>query len=111
MADWACRRVPLHTAQGDWLRNSSRIASSCCCEGAVSVLCQAVSDEGGRSVSDGGAIWSTSLFSVSLLPPPPGQSWLRTGPVVEQTQLEQQLSLISPLSPVHCRGGPLRQPE
>ncbi len=70
---------------------------------------QAVSGGGGRS--DGGAIWSTSLFSVSLLPPPPGQSWLRTGPVVGLTRPAQLLSLTWPLSPVRCRGGPLHQPK
>lgn len=54
---------------------------------------QAVSGEGGRSGSDEGVIWSTSLFSVSLLPPLPGQSWLQTGPAVGPTPLEQLLSL------------------
>ena len=93
------------------MRSSSRTVSSCCCEGGGSVWCREVSGEGGRSVSDEGATWSTSLFSVALLPPPPGQSWLRTGPVVGLTPLEQQLSLTWPLSPLHCRGGPLHRPE
>ena len=73
--------------------------------------CRAVSGEGGRSESGEEVIWSTSLFSVSPLPPPLDQSWLQIGPTVELTRLELQLSLTLPLSPVHCRGGPLHQPE